>query len=187
MCELNGIHGCHILEQGLADSMHPIHYSTRSGQDDGIGQVSFLDQLRMNRDSPTRRGFVTKPETLIKLVDTRQRNLLYRIVTDELNQSVHVPNQSMPTNKLRMVLSPHQSFLLAGSARCCTDAAVAPSVGRTYCRCENARDDAGVFASVAGARVGRFAKDRSRAVTAPPAAATPASSSGCPSRRGRRP
>src|SRR4029077_14989431 len=107
----------------------------------------------MNRDRPTRRGFVTKPQTLIKLVDTRQRNLLYRIVTCQLNQSMHVPNQSTPTNKLRMVLSPHQSFLLVGSARCCTDEASETSVGRTYCRCENARDDADAFASVTGARV----------------------------------
>jgi len=114
----------------------------------------------MNRDSPTRRGFVTKPEALIELVDTQQRNLLYRIATCQLNQSMHVPNQSVPTNKLRMVLSPHQRFLLAGPARKhrpltnpsndFTDGAFETCVGRTYCRCENARDDQSVSKHLLG-------------------------------------
>jgi len=72
--------------------MHAIHYSTSGGQNDWISQVSFVYQLRMKRDSPTGRGLVTKPEALIKLVDTRQRNLSYRVVTRQLNQPVHIPD-----------------------------------------------------------------------------------------------
>src|SRR5688572_28254154 len=65
----------------------------------------------MERDSPTCRDFVAKPEALIELVDARQGNLLHRIVTRQLDQPMHVPNQCMSIHKLRMVLSSHLAFL----------------------------------------------------------------------------
>jgi hypothetical protein len=92
--QLHGINFFDSLQEGFADTVHSIQNVTFGREDDGIGEVRFINVPRVLCDVSAGRSKIQRPSEptdFIKAFEVTNANLLHRQARDQRPKLIHAP------------------------------------------------------------------------------------------------
>lgn len=112
--ELNSSDGFLPFQQSTSDPVHAVHHPSVMAEDDGIGQVDFLNEPHMVDHASHSRtvGLVVKPVDRVHLPYRGELHLSDWEISAEFDQPVDIPGVETVISGPEVILLPHRHSLV---------------------------------------------------------------------------